>query len=136
MNYEKFTAALNSMTTNDLASREEIEETVSMQNSIRGTNEITVMTMEELSELSQRLAKTLRKDTRKDFEYNRNTILEEAADVYISLIAILKVQGIDDETFDKAVTVKIRRIQEKCEELRQLMMKQFSSTPTKFGEIN
>lgn len=136
MNYEKFKAALDSMNTNDLASREEIEETISMQNSIRGTNEITVMTMEELSELSQRLAKTLRKDTRKDFVYNRNTILEETADVYISLIAILKVQGIDDETFDKAVTVKIRRIQEKCEELRQLMMEQFSSTPIKFGEIN
>jgi len=118
MNIEDFRNKLNIIKiSRRFASEEEIQQTIKTQNAIRGSNEITIMAMEELSELIQRLSKTLRCDTKSDYDENRIRIIEEIADSIMAIKAVTEVFNISNEELKAAITVKTNRIQEKCYEL-------------------
>lgn len=72
-------------------------------------DEILVIPMEEMAELTQHLSKILRKKENKD----NIGLLEELADVQICIDNLKKYFEIDEEIFKYAMDVKFERIYEK-----------------------
>lgn len=70
---------------------------------LRG-NEDLIIVIEELSELAKELSKELRG------KGDNTSILEELADVQICIYYVQKIVGINDETLQKAMAVKMERL--------------------------
>lgn len=71
----------------------------------RGYEQLIIV-MEELAELAQEVSKKLRG---KGDYYN---LLQELADVYICIKTIQEICGVDDDSLQKALTVKIDRMKD------------------------
>ena len=69
-----------------------------------------IITMEELSELSQEVSKQLRVDG----DYFK--LLQELADVQLGLYYIQQICNISDDALHKAINVKMRRVENKLNE--------------------
>ena len=69
----------------------------------------SIIVMEELGELAQQVSKALRNQLDKD------ALLEEMADVFISIWTLQKIYDISKEELSKAVNVKIDRINKTLE---------------------
>lgn len=65
-----------------------------------------IIVMEELSELSKEVSKELRG---KGDQYN---ILEELADVQLSIYYVQEVCGISDDGLHRAINIKMKRLEE------------------------
>jgi len=63
-----------------------------------------IIVMEELAELTQETSKVIREKS------NFITLLEEMADALLSIYYLQEIVGISDEELDKAVAVKMNRI--------------------------
>lgn len=76
-----------------------------IQESIKSENsqEKSIIVMEELAELIQQISKQLRG------EGNYFQLLEELADVYISLAMLSSIYFINAEDVERAINVKLRR---------------------------
>lgn len=70
-----------------------------------------VIVTEELAELQQQISKQLRETG------SKNELLEEIADVYICLEFLKSIFMINEETFQKAVDVKLERERRRCESI-------------------
>lgn len=70
----------------------------------------SIMIMEEMSELIQEVSKYLRGMG------NKHNLLQEMADVYISLESLKEIYGITSLELHKAVNVKIDRIDKELKE--------------------
>ena len=73
-------------------------------------NDIKTAVIEELSEMSQALTKSIRGIG------NRMNIVEEFADVAICMQYLIELFDISDEEFNKAVNVKLDRLERKIVE--------------------
>jgi len=69
-----------------------------------------IIVMEELSELSKEISKQLRD---KGDQYN---ILEELADVQLSIYYVQEICGVNNDDLHKAMNIKMRRLGEVLEE--------------------
>lgn len=65
-----------------------------------------IIVMEELSELSKEISKQLRD---KGDQYN---ILEELADVQLSIYYVQEICGVNNDDLHKAMNIKMRRLEE------------------------
>lgn len=79
--------------------------------------------VEEMAELTVEITKKMRTERFNDkFEdHDWYTLLEEIADVQLSIYILLDLYGIDDAAFSKACNVKLDRVKERM--LRQSMKK-------------
>ena len=68
-----------------------------------------IVAMEEMSELTKELSKSIR-----GYE-NRDAIIEEIADVYIMLMQLEIIQGISLEEIISEINVKMERLKERLE---------------------
>ena len=78
-----------------------------------GEDEKLVIAMEELGELTQAISKFMR------YGNNRTDVLEEMADVRVAMYTIQEIVGINDELLDNAVTVKLNRIKNRTQSLKE-----------------
>lgn len=69
-----------------------------------------IIAAEELNELGQQVCKLLRGTG------DKNDLIEELADVYLSSIYIKEIGNISDAELNKAINVKIARLNDRIEE--------------------
>jgi len=123
MDYKEFIKKVEKFKGDTLncVSFEEVDATLRELIMVRGSKMTLQILIEELSELIQPICKDLRNDTSNTEEKrikNRNSILEELTDVENFIHAAKIIYNFTDEELLAAKTVKILRMQERIEELR------------------
>lgn len=122
MNYNEFIEKMSFYKKNrDFVSIEETYETIREMIEVRGDRMAKTIAVEELSELIQRVCKDLREDTSNTTEkkvINRNCIIEEIVDSLNFIKALMIIYNITDSEYNAARTTKIKRMQERINELR------------------
>lgn len=77
-----------------------------------GAENQIIVAIEEMSELAKELCKNIRG------EHNIKHITEELADVYIMLIQVRQIYGIESEAVEEVMEYKLRRLERRMKDDR------------------
>ena len=113
MDIEKFKQRMNELPDNIDLPVEEIKRVSGRSLKRLGSTTIGVIAMEEAAEYSQAVSKKLRGLDNLNSDYN---LIEEMADVILSMFSVMLDYDISEEEIKKAIKIKIDRVEKDNDE--------------------